>query len=175
MESMVNARLVLSLESQDLLTEIQCGFRKNRSTLDHLVRFETFIRNAFVQKQHIMLFWFDMEKAQDTTWKHGILSDLWDLGFRGHLPIFIDGSLSDRFFKVPVGSTMSENHKRWVFLRATLYLLLCSARYWLLLMCWRLCTVYSGQVGAKNGESHAIMCQECTQVYLWKWLQVFNF
>ena len=42
-----------------------------------LVRFETFIRYAFVQKQHVLAIFFDMEKAYDTTWKHGILSDLW--------------------------------------------------------------------------------------------------
>ena len=78
-----------SLESQGLLTEIQCGFRKNHSTLDHLVRFETFIRDAFVQKQHVLAIFFDLEKAYDTTWKHGILSDLWDLGFRGHLPFVL--------------------------------------------------------------------------------------
>ena len=46
MERMINACLMWSLESQGLLSEKQCGFRKNRSTLYHLVRFETFIRNA---------------------------------------------------------------------------------------------------------------------------------
>ena len=48
---MVNARLKWSLESQGLLSEKQCGFRKNHSTLDHIVRFKTFIRNAFVNKK----------------------------------------------------------------------------------------------------------------------------
>ena len=51
MERMINARIMWSLESQGLLSEKQCGFRKNHSTLDHLVRFETFIRNAFVKKR----------------------------------------------------------------------------------------------------------------------------
>ena len=50
MERMINARLMWSLESQGLLSEKQRGFRRNHSTLDHLVRFETFIRNAFVKK-----------------------------------------------------------------------------------------------------------------------------
>ena len=90
MERMANARLVCSLESQDLLTDIQCGFRKKRSTLDQLVRFETFIQDTFVQKQHVLPIFFDLQKAYVTTWKHGILSDLWGLCFRGHLSIFID-------------------------------------------------------------------------------------
>ena len=49
MERMINARLMWSLQSQCLLSGKQCGFRKNHSTLDHLVRFRTFIRNAFVK------------------------------------------------------------------------------------------------------------------------------
>jgi len=73
-------------ESQGLLSEKQCGFRKNHSALDHLVRFQTFIRNAFVKKELVLTIFFDFEKAYDTTRKHGILADLWDLGFRGHLP-----------------------------------------------------------------------------------------
>ena len=51
MERRINTRLMWSLESQGLLSEKQCSFRKNRSTLDHLICFETFIRNAFVKKE----------------------------------------------------------------------------------------------------------------------------
>ena len=107
---MINARLMWSLESQGLLSKKQCGFRKNHSTLDHLICFETFIRNAFIKKEHVLTIFFDLEKAYDTTWKHGILADLWDLGFRGHLPRFIQSFLSERFFRVRVGSTLSELH-----------------------------------------------------------------
>ncbi|GFN90605.1 RNA-directed DNA polymerase from mobile element jockey [Plakobranchus ocellatus] len=43
LERMVNDRLVHVLESRNLLSNVQCGFRKDHSTLDHLVRLETFI------------------------------------------------------------------------------------------------------------------------------------
>ena len=112
MERMINARLMWSLESQGLLSEKQCGFRKNHSTLDHLVRFETFIRKAFVKTEHVLTIFFDLEKAYDTTWKHGILADLWDLRFRGHLPRFIQSFLSECSFRVRVGSTLSELHEQ---------------------------------------------------------------
>jgi hypothetical protein len=58
---------------------------QGRSTLDHLVRFETFIRNAFAKKQHAVSIFFDLEKAYDTTWKYGILKDLFDMGLKGKL------------------------------------------------------------------------------------------
>ncbi|HIP82064.1 MAG TPA: reverse transcriptase-like protein, partial [Desulfocapsa sulfexigens] len=108
MERMINDRLVYFLESNNLLTHIQCGFRKNHSTTDHLVRLESFVRNAFINKQHAVSIFFDLEKAYDTTWKYGILKDLHSFGLKGLLPQFIAKFLYDRKFQVRVGSTLSE-------------------------------------------------------------------
>ena len=108
MERMINARLAWFLESNGLLSNIQCGFRQGRSTLDHLVRFETFIRNAFAKKEHAVSIFFNLEKAYDTKWKYGILTDLFDMGLKGKLPNFISNFLSDREFNVRVNSTYSD-------------------------------------------------------------------
>ena len=51
---MINDRFVWYLESNNIFTNIQCGFRKRRSTLDHLVRLESFIRDAFLNKQEVV-------------------------------------------------------------------------------------------------------------------------
>ena len=112
MERMINARLVWFLESNVLLSNIQCGFRQGRRTLDHLVRFETFIRNAFAKKEHAVSVFFDLEKAYDTTWKYGILKDLFDMGLKGKLPNFISNFPSDREFNVRVNSTYSDIQKQ---------------------------------------------------------------
>ena len=89
MEQMINCRLVWYLETHNLLTNVQCGFRSRRSTVDHLVRFETFCREAFIHNQHLVSVFFDLEKAYDTIWKYGIMRDLHGFGLQGHLPIFI--------------------------------------------------------------------------------------
>ena len=107
-ERMVNERLVWYLEKNGLLAKQQCGYRANRSTVDHLVRLETFIRDAFIQNQHLVAVFFDLQKAYDTTWKHGILKDLHDMGLRGNLPIFIGNFLSDRTFQVHLGTILSD-------------------------------------------------------------------
>ena len=49
-----------------------------------------------------------MEKAYDTTWKHGIFLDLYKTCLRGRLPMFICDFLSDRYFKVRVGNIYSD-------------------------------------------------------------------
>jgi len=59
MERMINSRLVWYLERNKLISAMQSGFRKQRSTTDHLVRLESFVREAFAQRQHAVgvFFW----------------------------------------------------------------------------------------------------------------------
>ena len=77
-----------------------------------MVRLETFIREAFIKKEHLVTIFFDLEKAYDTTWKYGIMKNIHDIGLKGRLPLFIQNFLNDREFKVKVGSTLSELHKQ---------------------------------------------------------------
>ena len=67
LERMINVRLVWYLESNNLISPVQSGFRSERCTNDNLVRLETFIRDAFVAKEHVVAVFFDLEKAYDTT------------------------------------------------------------------------------------------------------------
>ena len=133
---MVNERLVWYLEKSGLLAKQQCGYRANRSTVDHLVRLETFIRDAFIQNQHLVAVFFDLQKAYDTTWNCGILQDLYDMGLRGNLPIFIGKFLSDRTFQVHLGTILSVRYfiRRKVFHRVLscqpLYSMLKSIILW---------------------------------------------
>ena len=112
MERMINDRLVWFLESNQLITKYQAGFRKNNCTNDHLIRLESFIRDAFVKKEHVVAVFFDLEKAYDTTWKHGIMKDLHKLGLKGRLPLFIQNFLSDRTFNVRIGNKLSDIFKQ---------------------------------------------------------------
>ena len=108
LERMINKRLIWYLESNNLLSRYQSGFRAGRSTNDNLVKLETFIRDAFVKKEHVVAVFFDLEKAYDTTWRYGIMKDIHKLGLRGRLPTFIESFLADRAMQVRVGSTLSD-------------------------------------------------------------------
>ena len=85
---------------------------KNRSTIDQLVRMETFIRDGFIRDHHVVSVFFDLEKAYDTTWKYGIMKDLHELGIRGKMPIFIKGFLEHRSFRVRLGQTLSDTYEQ---------------------------------------------------------------
>ena len=109
-ERMINRRLMWTLETRNLLTNVQCGFRHHRSTFDHLVSLATAISNSFVLRQHLVAVFFDIEKAYDTTWRYGILKTLHSWGFRGHLPLLLQGFLRNRSFRVRVGDVLSSRH-----------------------------------------------------------------
>ena len=105
---MVNARLVYVLETNNMISSWQSGFRRGRSTIDNILALETNIRNAFLRQNHLVCIFFDIEKAYDKTWRYGILHDLFNLNLRGNLPIFIKKFLSLRRFQIRIGSVLSD-------------------------------------------------------------------
>ncbi|GBL75632.1 putative RNA-directed DNA polymerase from transposon X-element [Araneus ventricosus] len=106
-ERIVNVRLVHILEKNEYISPFQSGFRKSRSTIDNLMSLETDIRVAFLKRNHLVSIFFDIYKAYDRTWRYGIMKNLYDLGFRGNLPIFVQNFLKQRFFRVRMGNTYS--------------------------------------------------------------------
>ena len=80
LERMINARLIWYLESNNLRTEYQSGFRSRRSPIDHLIQLETFIREASIKKEHLVTVFFGLEKAYNTR-KYGIVRNFYQRGF----------------------------------------------------------------------------------------------
>ena len=91
-----------------MFSNVQCGCRRNRSTVDHLVRLESEVRKIFALKEHMVSVFFDLEKAYDTMWRYGILRDMYAAGLRGCLPKYVQEFLSERKFKVRVRSILSD-------------------------------------------------------------------
>ena len=112
MEKMVNNRLVWFLEENNLLSPLQYGFRRNRSTLDPLLRLSNQIQQGFAKQQQTVGVFFDLEKAYDTTWRHGIIKQFHSMGIRGNMIKFLKSFLSERFIKVRVGSEVSRANKQ---------------------------------------------------------------
>ncbi|XP_069937179.1 probable RNA-directed DNA polymerase from transposon BS isoform X2 [Cherax quadricarinatus] len=107
MERLVNRRLMWHLETHNSLSASQYGFRKGRSTIDPLLRLDTYVRNAFANNHSVIAIFFDLEKAYDTTWRYNILAQAHSLGLRGNLPSFLKNFLTDRHFRVRVNNVLS--------------------------------------------------------------------
>ena len=76
--------------------------------MDHIVRLETYIGEAIIQKQHLLTIFFDLEKSYETTWRYGIMNDLLNMGLKGRRPNFIKSFLLDRKFRVHIGIILSD-------------------------------------------------------------------
>ena len=55
-----------------------------------------------------MTVFFYLEKAYDTAWRYGILKAIHECGLRGEMPLFIKAFLTNRFFRVKIGDTVSD-------------------------------------------------------------------
>ena len=108
LERMINTRFIWYLEKSGIWDRSQCGFRKHRSTTDHLVSLERYLRDAFARRQQAVGLFFDLEKAYETTWQYGIIRDLHRIGLRGRLPVFVSEYLRDRGIRVRIGTTLSD-------------------------------------------------------------------
>lgn len=63
---------------------------------------------AFASHQHHVTVFFDLEKAYDTNWHHGVLLNLYEFGMRGNLPIFIQQFLANQISWVCIGNVLSD-------------------------------------------------------------------
>ena len=59
---------------------------KGRSTADPLIQLGHHISNQFKKKTPTVVFFFDMMKAYDTTWRYPILEKLKNLNLKGSMP-----------------------------------------------------------------------------------------
>ena len=110
-EKMVNNRLMWHLEKNRLLSAVQFGFRKNRSTLDPLLKLSNQIQQGFSNRCQTIGVFFDLEKAYDTTWRFGVIKRLHEIGLRGNMLTFVNSFLSDRYIKVRVGNSLSSSYE----------------------------------------------------------------
>ena len=63
---MVNVCLSWFLEHHGVFTSAQCGFRKHRSAVDHILVLDTEIRTYHAENKHLGALFFDIEAAYDT-------------------------------------------------------------------------------------------------------------
>ena len=58
LERKIYKRLTWFLESNNHISRFQSGLRSDHSTTNNLVRLETFIRDVFIKKEHVVaVFW----------------------------------------------------------------------------------------------------------------------
>ena len=103
MERMIAHRLSWYVETTDMLSNVQCAFRKGRNTTDHLLRLESEVRQGFFYNKYTLAVFLDLKNAYNLTSKVALLTKMYHLGFRGRLMSFISSYLNGRTFQVRSG------------------------------------------------------------------------
>ena len=110
MEKLVTNRLTYFVEKHNILNNIQCGFRKGRSTLDHITRLQDAINKYNNNKGYTVGVFIDFQSAFDMMWQTGLLVKLQNLGITGNVFTFIKNFLTDRTIQVKVGNALSRKY-----------------------------------------------------------------
>ena len=92
---------------QPLISKLQCGFTKQRSTNDQILRILQTGQACINKNKKLGLVLIDFEKAFDKVWHAGLLAKLHRLNIPGYLGCWLKSYLSERTFAVRVGETIS--------------------------------------------------------------------
>ena len=108
MERLVNTRINGHLESNNLLSSKQAGFRQHQSTEDQVTYIAQAIEDGFQAKKHTLAVWIDMEKAFDKVWKYGLRLKLQQSGVKGYMYRWISQYLTNRKARVRLNGSYSQ-------------------------------------------------------------------
>ena len=110
MESIITKQPLAFLETNNLLSDHQYGFRQARSTGDLLAYAVHTWSSALESYGESRVISFDICKAFDSVWHKGLLAKLPMFGLHNNLIKWIASFISDRSFAIRVDGFLSEPH-----------------------------------------------------------------
>ena len=90
MERIIKNRLEYVCEKNCFLQPFQFGFRKQKTTIDVLVKLEYQIRRSLENRDTSVVVFIDLESAFDKVWHRGLIYKLCKLGIEGKMISFIE-------------------------------------------------------------------------------------
>lgn len=108
MEGMINQRLMYYMERKGYISKYQSGFRRGRNTMDPVLCLEHEVRRAQINKESVVVVFFDIEKAYDTMWREGLLIKLRKIEINGRMFNWVKDFLMGRQIQVRIGKIFSE-------------------------------------------------------------------
>ena len=122
-EWVIKKRLQKHFEDNGFFSKYQSGFRKSKSTNDHLFHLSQTIMESLSWGEHVIVAFLDVEKAFDNVWRNGLRYKIYQLGLPTKLcrwlfdflvgrviQVKIEGFLSPKVYPkagVPQGSNLS--------------------------------------------------------------------
>ena len=106
-ERVIEQRLRSHLEHIGLINKHQSGFRKAKSTDDHLFRLSQSITESFNRGEHVVAAFLDVEKAFDNVWHNGLRFKIFQLDLPTKMTRWFSDFLVGRLIQVNVNNSLS--------------------------------------------------------------------
>ena len=107
MERVITRRLTWFLETNNVFSPSQTGYRQHRNTEDQLALLTQDIENSFQEKRKLLAVFFDLSKAFDRVWKKGLQWRLLRAGVSGQMYKWISSFLYHRVARVKLDGSLS--------------------------------------------------------------------
>ena len=103
----IEKRLQKHLEDNGFFSKYQSGFRKSKSTNDHLFCLSQTIMESFNRGEHVIVAFLDVEKAFDNVWHNGLRYKIYQLGLPTKLCRWLSDFLVGRVIQVNIEGFLS--------------------------------------------------------------------
>ena len=110
-ERVIEQRLRSHLEYIGFINKDQSGFRKAKSTDDHLFRLSQSIMESFNRGEHAIAAFLDVEKAFDNVWHNGLRFKIFQLDLPTKMTRWLSVFLVGRLIQVNVNNFFSKQIK----------------------------------------------------------------
>ena len=104
----ITNRLSWFVENHYLLSPEQAGFRKQRSTIDHLVKLDYVIKSGFKTTKATVALFLDISKAYDSVWTNGLLYKPGKIGIRGNCLGWITNFIRNLSICIRIANNLSD-------------------------------------------------------------------
>ena len=106
-ERVIEQRLRSHLEHIGFINKYQSGFRRAKSTDDHLFRLSQSIMESFNRGEHVVAAFLDVEKAFDNVWHNGLRYKIFQLDLPTKMTRWLSDFLVSRLIQVNVNNFFS--------------------------------------------------------------------
>ena len=106
-ERVIEKRLRKHLEDNGFFSKCQSGFRKSKSTNDHLFDLSQTIMESFNRGEHVIAAFLDVEKAFDNVWQNGLGYKIYQLDLPTKLCRWLSDFLVGRVIQVKIEGFLS--------------------------------------------------------------------
>lgn len=106
-ERMINNRLYWHIDTKNIIPAFQIGFKRNRSTIDHIISLESYINLGFNNKEDTYSIFLDLFNAYPATWLQALLLKISKIGVTGPLLRWIKNFLLKRSMQTKIDNCLS--------------------------------------------------------------------